>query len=69
MGYQPLSHNPADEKWHSWFAWHPIAMNGKRVWLKSVYRAKHWVRVVTANGNPGNVHKWKYGTIMDVLKG
>lgn len=25
-------------KWHKWFAWHPVRINNKLVWLKDVER-------------------------------
>jgi len=24
--------------WHDWFAWHPVTIDGERVWLESVER-------------------------------
>jgi len=48
--------------WKSWFAWYPVQVNDKWVWLKIVYKTyryntKHGLRVVPV-----------YGTIIDVLK-
>lgn len=46
-------------KWEKWRAWHPVRVNGKWTWGKTVYR--HHV------SSPGGEF-WKYGTIFDVLK-
>jgi len=26
------------KKWHEWFAWRPVKVNGKWIWLKKIYR-------------------------------
>ena len=46
--------------WHQWFAWHPVKVNGRLTWLKTVYRRRKshsWQR------------DWQYGTAFDVIKG
>jgi len=25
-------------EWHDWFAWHPVTVDGERVWLEKVQR-------------------------------
>lgn len=48
--------------WKKWFAWYPVKVHGKRVWLTTIYRRKtntyvdmdDWVR-------------YEYGTIFDIL--
>ena len=49
--------------WLKWFAWYPVKVHDKRVWLKYVYRRRiltyvdidHWTR-------------YEYGNIFDILK-
>lgn len=49
--------------WTTWFAWHPTKLNGKRVWLRNVYRRQSWlfafIRSPVRN---------EYGTLLDILK-
>ncbi len=28
-------------KWRKWFAWHPVIINKRIVWLKPIYRKFH----------------------------
>lgn len=50
--------------WEKWFAWHPVKVNGKRVWMKTVYRKYSWVKSTEQPFGTG----YDYGTIFDVLK-
>jgi hypothetical protein len=48
--------------WEKWFAWKPVRVHGKLVWLRTVYRTfgydyLHGLRYIP-----------RYGTILDVLK-
>jgi hypothetical protein len=50
--------------WEKWFAWHPVKIHGRRVWLQTVYRRFTIKYIDTA--------KWQhveYGTLFDVIKG
>lgn len=49
--------------WEEWFAWRPVKVNGKRVWLKRVYR-----RDLNTPVEFDNWRKYDYGTIFDVIK-
>jgi hypothetical protein len=32
------------EQWRRWFAWHPVKIDGKRYWLKTIERkGTYWV--------------------------
>jgi hypothetical protein len=42
--------------WYKWFAWHPVVVGNNWVWLRNVYRQKIFFN-------------WRYGTILDVIKG
>lgn len=44
-------------QWNEWYAWKPIRMKGKWVWLRKVYRI--W--------NPIQV-RYHYGTLFDVIE-
>lgn len=50
--------------WKEWFAWRPVKVHGKRVWLKRVYRRRpaHW------SVEYDNWKRYEYGTVFDVLK-
>ena len=50
--------------WEKWFAWHPVKVNSKRTWLKTIYRRK-----INTYVDYDNWAKYEYGTIFDVLKG
>lgn len=49
--------------WEQWYAWRPIKVNGKRVWLKKVYR-----RCINTYVDHDDWKRYEYGTIFDVLK-
>ena len=50
------------EPWTKWFAWHPIKIHGRRVWLKTVYRRK-----VISYVDMDDWARYEYGTVFDVL--
>jgi hypothetical protein len=39
-----------DNTWEKWFAWSPVLCNGKKVWLKYVYRKQISTLVSTGMG-------------------
>ena len=49
--------------WTKWFAWRPMTVNGKRTWLKVIYR-----RRLNTYVDYDNWSRYEYGTIFDVLK-
>ena len=49
--------------WTKWFAWRPVTVYGKRVWLKTVYR-----RCINTYVDMDDWNRYEYGTIFDVLK-
>jgi len=49
------------EPWTEWFAWRPVKINNKRVWLKSIYRRCKWRPVA-------EIVTWEYSTLFDVIK-
>lgn len=60
--YNPALAFPA-RPWYKWFAWYPVSVKGKKVWLRHVYRTKR-LRVLGIQ----NVRQvWVYGDIFDVL--
>lgn len=52
------------EEWTKWFAWYPVTVNGKRVWLQSVYR--RWC--YTLMFGEQFREEYEYGDLFDVLK-
>lgn len=49
--------------WQEWFAWRPIKMKGKYVWLKKIYR-----RCINTYVDHDDWTRYEYGTIFDALK-
>ncbi len=49
--------------WKPWFAWRPVKIRGKRVWLKNVYR-----RCINTYVDYDNWKRYEYGDMFDVLK-
>lgn len=48
--------------WQEWFAWRPVTIKGKRVWMKKVYRRKTNTYV-----NHDDWPRYEYGDLFDVL--
>ena len=49
--------------WAKWFAWRPVKINGKRVWLKQIFR-----RRITTYVDMDDWAHYEYGTIFDILR-
>lgn len=49
--------------WEEWFAWHPVKVNKKKVWLKKVYR-----RCINTYIDHDDWKRYQYGTIFDAIK-
>ncbi len=49
--------------WEKWFAWYPVKVQGKRTWLRTVYR-----RSVHSYVDMDDWMRYEYGTIFDVIK-
>ena len=49
--------------WTEWFAWRPVKVNGKRVWLKKVFR-----RCVNTYVDHDDWKRYEYGTAFDVIR-
>jgi hypothetical protein len=52
------------EDWEKWFAWHPVEVNGKRVWMQTVYRRYCFTRMFGERFN----ETYEYGDLFTVLK-
>lgn len=48
--------------WEQWFAWYPVKIHSKRVWLKTVYR-----RSILSYVDMDDWQRYEYGTIFDVM--
>lgn len=50
--------------WRKWFAWHPVVVDGERVWLEWIYR-----RTRIYNGGMGDtLYETEYADTMSILK-
>lgn len=49
--------------WKEFYAWRPVKVNGKWVWLKTVYR--RWINTYV---DMDNWTRYEYGTAFDILK-
>lgn len=49
--------------WQEWFAWRPVKVNGKRVWLKRVFR-----RCVNTYVDHDDWKRYEYGTAFDAIR-
>ncbi len=50
--------------WKPWFAWRPVKIQGKRIWLKTIYR-----RCINTYVDHDNWTRYEYGTLFDLIKG
>lgn len=50
--------------WEKWFAWYPVKVHSKRVWMKTVYR--RWINTYV---DFDDWTRYEYGTLFDVIKG
>jgi hypothetical protein len=50
--------------WEKWFAWRPVKIHGRRVWLRTVYR-----RTVISYVDMDKWSRVEYATLFDVIKG
>ncbi len=48
--------------WKPWFAWYPVKIKGRRVWLKTIYR-----RSVISYIDTHDWTRYEYGNIFDVI--
>ena len=49
--------------WKPWFAWRPVKLKGKRVWMKKIYR-----RSINTYVDMDDWTRYEYGDIFDVIK-
>ncbi len=49
--------------WQKWFAWRPVTIKGRRIWLKSVYR-----RRINTYVDHDDWARYEYGDMFDILK-
>ena len=50
-------------EWEEWFAWRPVKVKGKRVWLKKVFR-----RCINTYVDHDDWKRYEYGTAFDVIR-
>ena len=49
--------------WQLWFAWHPVKLNNRWVWLTRVYR-----RCINTYVDHDDWKRYEYGTFFNVLR-
>ena len=49
--------------WKKWFAWRPVKIRDKRVWMRKIYR-----RSINTYVDQDNWTRYEYGDIFDVIK-
>jgi len=68
MGYGPhdtfVARKIEVSPWKPWFAWRPVKIHGKRVWLEHIYR-----RCINTYVDMDDWKRYEYGTLFDVIKG
>jgi hypothetical protein len=62
-GYRTVPRKQIVHAWEPWFAWRPVKIHGRRVWLKHIYR-----RCINTYYDMDDWLKWEYGDLFDVLK-
>lgn len=53
----------AKAPWKPWFAWRPVTIKGKRIWMKRVYRRK-----INTYVDHDDWSRYEYGDMFDILK-
>lgn len=51
-----LERRNGDSEWQRWWAWHPVTIKDRKVWLRTVYRKKQWRRALDSE----NAWYWYY---------
>ena len=59
----PVARKIIIHPWQQWFAWRPVKIHGKRIWLKTVYR-----RCINTYVDYDDWERWEYGDVFDMLK-
>ena len=49
--------------WEKWFAWRPVKIHGRHVWLRTVYR-----RTVICYVDIDDWRQVEYATLFDIIK-
>lgn len=62
-GYNPPKEVPRNP-WKKWFAWRPVKVKGKHVWMKTVYRKE----IPKTYATYDDWTRYEYGDMFDVLK-
>lgn len=59
----PVARKIEVSPWKLWFAWRPVKIHGKYVWLKTIYR-----RCINTYVDYDDWQRYEYGTVFDILK-
>jgi hypothetical protein len=63
VGQGPVARKIELGPWKPWFAWRPVTIKGKRIWMKKVYR-----RSVNTYVDMDDWTRYEYGDMFDILK-
>lgn len=63
VNYNQVYRKIETSPWRQWFAWYPVKVHSKRVWLKTVYR-----RSLLTYVDMDDWQRYEYGTIFDIIK-
>jgi len=59
-----LERRNGDSEWQRWWAWHPVTIKDRKVWLRTVYRKKQWRRAM----DPEDAWYWYYtDNLFDII--
>ncbi len=59
----PVARKTVTHPWKAWFAWRPVKIKGKNIWMKKVYRRK-----INTYVDMEDWTRYEYGDMFDVLK-
>ena len=59
----PVARKIEKMPWKPWFAWRPVKIKGKRIWMKKIYR-----RSINTYVDQDDWTRYEYGDMFDVLK-
>ena len=59
----PVARKIETMPWKPWFAWRPVKIKGKRIWMKKIYR-----RSINTYVDQDDWTRYEYADMFDVLK-
>ena len=62
MGTATVARKIEKGAWQKWFAWRPVKIHGRRIWLKTVYR-----RCINTYVDFDDWSRYEYGNLFDII--